>query len=1163
MESPEIGMSAGIVMEFPANDDVASSPSRIPRRLRRRLLETKSSSPSSVEEIEAKLRDADLRRNNYYKELSSKARLKPRSPSKSFFSEDDPSQRLEAKLQAAEQKRLSILANARMRLTKMDELRQAARTGVELRCEKERAELVTKVESRVQQAEANRLLLLKADRQKRATLNERTSRSLLQRITHENRYKECVHAAILHKRASAETKRLRLLDAEKKRAVIRMQKVQKATKSVLQHHEAVRRSMKDSLDNRLQKAKRQRAEFLRQRRVRHDSSVNLQWNKMHEQADYLPKQLALCWRRFLKTNKTTFNLVKAYEALNIKEKTVKNIPFEKFAYLIDTPTTLQTVRSLLERLEIRYKISKSLATTSPSRWNDIQYLLKGVVSPKERNKFESTKEIGKASVALSRYQVRIVLCAYMILCHPGAVFSDKGEREIALANAAETFVKEFDFLIQIMLGGPIVNSDEGYDPVLSKRLTFRSQLAAFDAAWCSYLKSFVVWKIKDVKLLEENLVKAACQLELSKIRTRKLVGNEEAGELTPDIKAIQNQANEDQKLLKQNLHYLCGDAGIERMESALSNTRMEYFNAKQNGSHAVSPIKKKLSSNIPCSSSSSLHSSPNPDKEVNLGKGGDQTPSCAVHSLFKDDSTSHSKEGLFIPHSSLNKQSHGELAMENEMIVNEMIHEQGSVFADELHHPDEDRNQLKDLIKETMEKAFWDCVLESMKEEKANNNRVVQLLREVRDEICGMAPRSWKEEICEAIDVDVFSQVLDSGELDMDYLGRILEYALTVLRKLSAPADEDNLKTEHQKLLTELAEICQIGDRTNNYIIALVKGLRFVLQQIQALKQEISKARIRLMEPVLKGPAGLEYLKKAFGNRYGPPSDALTNLPLTLEWISSVWNTKDEEWAEHTNCVLGLAQYRSTDFPSVTLRTGGNNLATPILSTSATDTDDKVAECCTGEKIDLSVRLGLLKLVSGVTSLTEESLPETMKLNLLRLRKVQARFQTIVVTSTSMLVMRQIMHGNGITTSNKEIDMDKLLLSCVKELIKLLKKVSNTGIKEIVEILFKYVETSCNDDNGRSSIKNVMTSMLKKSLQSGDPVFNRVLRAVYLAARGGAFVGGSNGRELAAMAMKPIGAVFMVCEVMAMAKGISVMARVSRNLHSSWYVEMTKNMSNN
>jgi hypothetical protein len=55
---------------------------------------------------------------------------------------------------------------------------------------------------------------------------------------------------------------------------------------------------------------------------------------------------------------------------------------------------------------------------------------------------------------------------------------------------------------------------------------------------------------------------------------------------------------------------------------------------------------------------------------------------------------------------------------------------------------------------------------------------------------------------------------------------------------------------------------------------------------------------------------------------------------------------------------------------------------------------------CKGEKVDFMVRLGLLKLVSGVEGLTQEALPETLMLNLSRLRSVQAQIQKIIVIST-------------------------------------------------------------------------------------------------------------------------------------------------------------------
>lgn len=77
----------------------------------------------------------------------------------------------------------------------------------------------------------------------------------------------------------------------------------------------------------------------------------------------------------------------------------------------------------------------------------------------------------------------------------------------------------------------------------------------------------------------------------------------------------------------------------------------------------------------------------------------------------------------------------------------------------------------------------------------------------------------------------------------------------------------------------------------------------------------------------MKGSAGLDYLRNAFANKYGSPSDSNTSIPSTLRWISSVWNCKDQEWEEYVRCSAALASNSSQELlPSTTLRTGGNIL---------------------------------------------------------------------------------------------------------------------------------------------------------------------------------------------------------------------------------------------
>lgn len=145
------------------------------------------------------------------------------------------------------------MANAQKRLAMLDEVRQAAKTVVEIRKEKEREKLGKEVVTRAQQAEANRMLLLKAYRQRRAKVMERSSMSLVRKMAWENKYKERVRAAISQKRAAAETKRLGLLEAEIKKARARVLQARRVAKSVSQQRELERRKMRDKLEDRMQR----------------------------------------------------------------------------------------------------------------------------------------------------------------------------------------------------------------------------------------------------------------------------------------------------------------------------------------------------------------------------------------------------------------------------------------------------------------------------------------------------------------------------------------------------------------------------------------------------------------------------------------------------------------------------------------------------------------------------------------------------------------------------------------------------------------------------------------------------------------------------------------------------------------------------------------------
>ncbi|PAN38231.1 hypothetical protein PAHAL_7G156400 [Panicum hallii] len=507
------------------------------------------------------------------------------------------------------------------------------------------------------------------------------------------------------------------------------------------------------------------------------------------------------------------------------------MPFDDLAMSMQSPAVPQAAKALLDRLESRLVISYSAASSPPVS-------LKHLASPPRRSRkappTTSRAVSTRAATAAAKRPAAgsgasrspgVVLCAYMIVAHPSAVLSGQGEGERQHMESAAIFVRELELLTKMVLG----NGGQG---------RFRAQLAGFDKAWCAYFYRFVAWKVKDARVLEEDLVRAACKLELSMMQTCKVAAADGRPPsdltLTHDMKAIRPQVADDQKLLREKVRQLSGAAGAERMDSAISDARSKFFEAKKNGSPVPTPI-----ANV--STPLSVDSSPS---------GG----------------TSPAKQPT-----------------ENERMVNEMLHQDRGDFGGRSDGAATAEKDFQKKVREAMEKAFWDLVTESLRGDEPDYSQLVSLVKEVRDSLHELAPKELKEEIVEHIDLEILSQVLGSGSQDAQHLGQILQYSLATVRKLSAAAKEDEMNKSHDKLLSELSASSEAGDNgsssSSSFVISVVKGLRFVLEEIKELRSEVSKARIQMvMQPIVRGSTGVEYLQKAFADRYGPPADAPASL---------------------------------------------------------------------------------------------------------------------------------------------------------------------------------------------------------------------------------------------------------------------------------------------
>ncbi|CAN6244697.1 unnamed protein product [Urochloa humidicola] len=1160
-----------VALEIPAAEEGSPPPpARVPPRIRRRLLRARDGGGKepTAEEIEAKLREAHLRRQQFHETLSSKARRSFRSPSESSQKEDH-GEILEAKLVAAKQKRLSLLAKEQSRLAKLDELRQAAKNDAETRFEREREKLGMRVESRVQQAEKNRMEFLQARLQRRAALEERTKKFFVQRLTWENKYRERVRSAIMQKRTAAEKRRSGLLESEKRRAQGRLLQVQLAAKTASSQRETERSKLKEQLEDKLQRAKQQRVEYLKLRGKPHGS--------MHSSSiksgEFLSRKLARCWRRFITSRKTTVVLARAFDSLGINRQSVVSMPFEELAICIESPAVLQTTKALLDRLESRFVLSQSFSSSKPE---NIDHLLKHLGSPKMaihpssagRSKAMPKKAVRNyESNKVSRYSQRIALCAYMILGHPKSVLSAQGEQERLLMDSAANFVKEFELLVKTILDAldgacilrqseldvtsPGCSSYEESASIVADRKKFRTQLVAFDKAWCAYLYRFVAWKAKHAESLEEDLIRAACKLELSMIRTCKITTEGQSDNLGGDLKAIQKQVAEDQKLLREGIQHLGGEAGIERMKSALSETRSKFFQSKEDRSSVATIVANIASPSVACSSGQSTDSAIRENSNMDAEK-----TSRVVKSLFgSSSSSSDSSKGGELMSSTLSSAVPEKMPTENEQIVNEILHDIHGSFADISDGTGTVEGDFKAKVKKTMEKAFWDVVADSMRGDIPDYSYLVNLVKEVREALQELAPTGWKEEISENINLEILTQLLESGSQDRQYLGQILQYSLEKLRKLSSPAKEDEMKKSHDKLLGELIEDPEsnYGD-PDSFVVSVIKGLRFTMEELKALKTEVSRARIQLLEPIIKGSGGVEYLQKSFADRYGSPSDALASLPSTAAWISSVKDIVEEQWNEHVSSLSILPEANHVQPLVATLRTG---LAVPGQLQSAIPAADstELTECM-GGSLGRLIRIGLLQLISSMEGVQSHSVPETFMLTWLRLRSVQSKFQQVIVIATSMLVLHQVLVSENLDISPSELENSTLIL--FNMLTRLLDNFSDVGTEKIIEAMIRSSTSTSSSSNGAMETrKQILTKVFLKSLQTDDTVFKKVSQSVYCAFRAITLCGsGEKGRKLADASLRRIGATKLTERVAKAAEVLIKAAMVSEQVHGPWYKQL-------
>lgn len=243
--------------------------------------------------------------------------------------------------------------------------------------------------------------------------------------------------------------------------------------------------------------------------------------------------------------------------------------------------------------------------------------------------------------------------------------------------------------------------------------------------------------------------------------------------------------------------------------------------------------------------------------------------------------------------------------------------------------------------------------------------------------------------------------------------------------------------------------------------------------------------------------------------------------------------------------------------PLPTMRTGLARSSSPITGPPAVPVPIETSKPVDWSAPGTLVKLGLLKFAPLTKGVTEESLPETLRLDVGKILEVQNGYQRILVVVTGLLLTRQVLASKGFRSGAK---LEGVIEATRKRLAALLDnpKANLTEVgKLLAESVAELVGSEAEKEWAEVGVKQ-MTSLLTTSTKPDDVIFILVGKVLVNALRGAVFAGARTplGKALVSNALKRAGASLLVEDVLTLAGKIGRIADVNTRVHEAWYSQL-------
>lgn len=311
-------------------------------------------------------------------------------------------------------------------------------------------------------------------------------------------------------------------------------------------------------------------------------------------------------------------------------------------------------------------------------------------------------------------------------------------------------------------------------------------------------------------------------------------------------------------------------------------------------------------------------------------------------------------------------------SMTNEQLAHELLLDKNFRLDDKSGMSEDKLVHTK--IRETFERAFWESLVDDLSCDPPSYARVLSVLTEIKVGIETLgAGHAEAHTIGEIIDVDLITEQLDSHALSHHGCLHLIDGTVRVLVSMHDRMKSPSRRQETTEKWDVMRQTMTEASDTDVVVRArfICAALEFVLDRVHSVRVDTANNKLKAIAPTIR-EHGIDFEKSHFNKK-------MDKKMITLD--------RTKAWIAHT--VLELTQSNDTRAPLADLVKGKAEVFEVVLYT------------------------GIVNLVAGYpqwggathNAEQEDLIPETMLLDLLRVKALNTHFHTDVVSSTILVTV--------------------------------------------------------------------------------------------------------------------------------------------------------------